>query len=192
MQLGGKKKKDLHILIRKISHILLNKKHNMHKNEVVYLNVHTHIYRSFILQTRVKKSFSFTHLRFSSHNWRFLSVNYTDRMTSDGLRLQRLEAGSRFHDQRFKPGHSSESTGYQPQDHESQWLVTRPWFVCFVELNFNKETESSETSIYQEGKKVHVNSHTWACTENCAFVVVCITYMGHFFWVFCGQSSCFA
>ena len=41
---GEKKKKDLHILIRKISHILLNKKHNMHKNEVVYLNVHTHIY----------------------------------------------------------------------------------------------------------------------------------------------------
>ena len=65
---------------------------------------------------------------------------------SGGLGLWRLEAGSQFPNQRLKPGRGSESAESSPLDHEGQWLVTRSWLVCFGEMNFNKETESSETS----------------------------------------------
>ena len=115
-------------------------------------------------------------------------------MNSGGLGLQWLEAGSQFPDQRLKPGHSRDSTESSPPDHEGQWLVTRPWLVCFGEMNFNKETESSKTSkVFIRREKVPVNRHRPAGSEReSRFVVVRITYMGHFCQVSSGQSSCFA
>lgn len=44
--------------------------------------------------------------------------------------------------------------------------MTRLWLVRFVEINFNKEMESSETTeVFIRRKKVHVNRHTWAGFE---------------------------
>ena len=67
-------------------------------------------------------------------------------LISGGLGLQRLEAGSQFHSQRGKSGHSSESTESWPPDHEGQWPGTRPCLVCFGEINLSREMRSSETS----------------------------------------------
>ena len=70
---------------------------------------------------------------------------------SGGLHLQQLEAGSQFPDQRLKSGCGSENAESYLLDHEVQWL-------CFVEINFNKETESSETDeVFIRRKDVHVN-----------------------------------
>ena len=95
-------------------------------------------------------------------------------MNSGGLGLQWLEAGPQFPDQRLKPGHSRDSTESSPPDHEGQWLVTRPWLVCFGEMNFNKETESSKTSkVFIRREKVPVNRHRPAGSEReSRFVVV--------------------
>ena len=75
-------------------------------------------------------------------------------------------------------------------------LVARPWqlVASCVEMNFHREMESSETSkVFIRGKRAPVNRHTgWAQRESRALVVVWITFMGHFFRVFFGQSSCFA
>ena len=73
--------------------------------------------------------------------------------------------------------------------------MTRPLFVCFVEMNFNKEMESRKTrKVYRrrEKKRVLVSKiHTGRLrkSESHAFMVVSITYMGHFFWVSPGQSA---
>ena len=54
----------------------------------------------------------------------------------------------------MKPGHGNESSEFQPLDHEGQWLLARPWLVCFVEMNFNKEMESSKTrKVYRRRKE---------------------------------------
>ena len=63
--------------------------------------------------------------------------------TSGGLSLQRLEAGFWFPGQRWKSGCSSESAESLPLDHQGP--VTRPWPYSFAEMNFHRETESSET-----------------------------------------------
>ena len=54
--------------------------------------------------------------------------------------------------------------------------------------------ESSETSnVFIRRKKVPVNRHTWAGSEReSQIVVVRISYMGYFWRVSSGQSSCFA
>ena len=64
-------------------------------------------------------------------------------LISGGLGLQRLEAGYQFPGQRLKSGRSTESAESSPLD---QGPVTRPWPAGFVEMNFHKEMESSETS----------------------------------------------
>lgn len=51
--------------------------------------------------------------------------------------------------------------------------MTRLWLVCFVEINFNNETQNSETSqvfIRRKKKRVHVNKETQR--KSFAFVVV--------------------
>ena len=52
--------------------------------------------------------------------------------------------------------------------------MTRLWLVCFVEINFNKETQSSETSqvFIRREKKEHVNKRTQAQRKSFAFMVV--------------------
>ena len=53
--------------------------------------------------------------------------------------------------------------------------MTRLWLVCFVEINFNKEIQSSETSqvfIRRKKKREHVNKHTQAQRKSFAFMVV--------------------
>ena len=73
-------------------------------------------------------------------------LSYKKELISGGLSLQWLEAGFWFPGQRLKSGCGSECAESQPRDHQGQWPVTRPWPIGFVEVNFHKETESSETS----------------------------------------------
>ena len=113
-------------------------------------------------------------------------------LISGGLSLQRLEAGSRFPDRRLKPGRSSAES--RPLGHEGQWPPTRPWLVCFVEMNLNKETESSETSkVFIRRKNVRVDRHIQAGSEkeSCPWGSLNHLY-GAFLPVSSGQSSWFA
>lgn len=62
-------------------------------------------------------------------------------LISGGFGLQQLEAGSHFPSQKLKSGSVSESAVLATR---LRGPVTRPWLVHFVEMNVNKEMESSE------------------------------------------------
>ena len=49
--------------------------------------------------------------------------------------------------------------------------MTRPWPFGFVEMNFHIDTESSETSVYQEEEE-YVWIDTQASSESRTFVVL--------------------
>ena len=93
--------------------------------------------------------------------------------------------------QRLKSGRGSESAESSPLD---QWPATRPWAVSCVEMNFHRETESSEASkVFTRRKRVCVGRRKGGLSERARpLVVVWIIYVGRFFRVSFGQSSCFA
>ena len=96
------------------------------------------------------------------------SVETLLRVISGGLGLQQLEAGFRFEARDWSQAAAVRAPNPSHQTTRDQWPVTRPWPLSCVEINFHKETESSEASkvfIRRKKSTVHVDGHTGRLRE---------------------------
>ena len=103
-----------------------------------------------------------------------------------GLGLQQLEAVS-VPAQSLKSGYSSENSEIQSLNYQGP--VARDKALA---LQLCRNESERNKCLLGRKKNTCTYTHGWAQRQNPTLMVVWITYMGHFFPVFSGQSSCFA
>ena len=71
-----------------------------------------------------------------AHSWPWILSFWHHKYLWVASTCHSLKWDLKFPDQGLKPGFSAEPS---PLDQEGQWPVSRPWVICFVERNFNRD-----------------------------------------------------
>ena len=119
------------------------------------------------------------------------------KLNSSGLGLKWFEAEFQFPSQRQKSGHAVRVLNHSHQITRDQQPVTRPCPISCAEMNFHRQTESSEADkVFIRSKRVQYMYSPCTCphgwTQREPRPHGRLSHFCHFFQVSFGQSSCTA